>query len=399
MLLFVYAVPMLWPRARRRCGRWPAPLPRTAARDDGRDDPARVRRVDADEDGWHHRLRLGVPLAVDADSGGAAAGSSSRRAGSGAAVARSGASSRVPAKPPMPASRPSAAAPRPRDRRSGWRAAKRAEWPGFRGPARDGIVRGVRIETDWSHRRPSSCGAGRSDRAGRPSRSTATLSTRRSSAATTRSSSCYELTTGEPVWRHRDTARFWESNAGAGPRGTPTLSNGRVYTLGATGILNALDARNGAVVWSRNAASDTGRRAPGLGLLGFAVGVRRPRHRRDRRQARRLRRRQRQAALGRPVRRRRLQLATARDDRRRPADPAAERSRRDQRRRRRTASSSGSTQWQSATASCSRLVIGGRRRADQQRLRMPGRHAACAASQSRTDPADGKSKSAGPRAG
>ncbi len=45
------------------------------------------------------------------------------------------------------------------------------------------------------------------------------------------------------------------------------MSDGRVYTFGATGILNALDARDGTVVWSRNVASDTGADIPYWGFV------------------------------------------------------------------------------------------------------------------------------------
>ncbi len=81
---------------------------------------------------------------------------------------------------------------------------------------------------------------------------------------------CLDAATGTRVWEHRYQATYGKLDYGKGPRCTPTVHDGRVYTLGAVGHLHCLDASTGKPVWSKDLVRDHGAKLP---EWGFAASV------------------------------------------------------------------------------------------------------------------------------
>jgi hypothetical protein len=66
---------------------------------------------------------------------------------------------------------------------------------------------------------------------------------------------CLDEKNGELLWKHEYDCTYRVSYAD-GPRTTPLVHEGRVYTLGAMGNLFCLDADKGTVIWSKNFVAD-----------------------------------------------------------------------------------------------------------------------------------------------
>jgi outer membrane protein assembly factor BamB len=140
------------------------------------------------------------------------------------------------------------------------------DWTGFRGAARDSIQATDRLATNWKESPPRQLwkrdvGPGWSSFAIVDGR-IFTQEQRGEAEAVV----CWSADTGEELWVHTDEARFWESVAGAGPRATPTFADGRLFTTGATGLVNCLDAATGKRIWSVDLKTSAGSATPQWGF-------------------------------------------------------------------------------------------------------------------------------------
>jgi outer membrane protein assembly factor BamB len=144
------------------------------------------------------------------------------------------------------------------------------DWPQWLGPQRDGVWREEGILKEFPKEGPKvrwrvpvgggyagpAVAKGRvyvTDRViHKGARPAANGDDRRTIAGTERVL-CLNDADGQVIWTHEYDAPYGLSY-GAGPRTTPVIDNGRVYTLGAEGHLFCLNADSGKVVWGKHLA-------------------------------------------------------------------------------------------------------------------------------------------------
>jgi len=142
------------------------------------------------------------------------------------------------------------------------------DFPRFRGADGHGVVVGEHLTRDWSIEQPKllwkrAIGAGWGSLAVAGGR-VFTQEQRGKEECVV----CYHRPTGRQLWVHQDKAHYEGPSTGDGPRATPTVDDERVFSLGATGILNCLDRRSGKLHWSINILDDTKATAPPHGMVG-----------------------------------------------------------------------------------------------------------------------------------
>jgi len=77
---------------------------------------------------------------------------------------------------------------------------------------------------------------------------------------------CFDAASGKPLWKYAYHCAYEGMEYGAGPRVTPTVNGGKVYTLGSMGALFCLDAVNGELVWRRDLVADYDAQIPRWGV-------------------------------------------------------------------------------------------------------------------------------------
>ena len=130
--------------------------------------------------------------------------------------------------------------------------AQAQEWPGWRGPQRDGTVPAAQAPANWPESFAPAWRVETGEGYSSPvvSAGRVFVHGRRGDLEVV---TAFDLESGARLWRHDYPARFVQNTivptALPGPFATPVVDGGRVFTLGAGGILSSWDATSGDLLW------------------------------------------------------------------------------------------------------------------------------------------------------
>jgi outer membrane protein assembly factor BamB len=145
------------------------------------------------------------------------------------------------------------------------------DWPQWRGPNRDGLVKNATVPALWpktlkeewkvpvgvGHASPVEAN-GKIYVFARQGEDEVLL--------------CLDAVTGKEVWRSSQPISYEPHEAarahGKGPKSTPVISNGIVYTFGISGVISAHEANTGKVKWRREFSKEYSKTSP---LFGTAM--------------------------------------------------------------------------------------------------------------------------------
>jgi outer membrane protein assembly factor BamB len=142
------------------------------------------------------------------------------------------------------------------DRQSG---GNRVEgWPQWRGPARDGVASSFAVPATWpaqlTRKWQATVGLGHA--------SPVIVADRivvHARQANREVVAAYDLASGKQLWQDAVDAPYTMNSAakghGPGPKSTPAIADGRVFTFGISGIFSAHDVATGKLLWRKNATT------------------------------------------------------------------------------------------------------------------------------------------------
>lgn len=141
------------------------------------------------------------------------------------------------------------------------------DWPGFRGADRRGVVTGVTLATDWDANPPQelwrrNIGPGWSSFC-----VVGPIVVTQEQRGEEEIVAAYRSEDGAPVWATANPGRFEASMGGVGPRATPTFADGKLFTVGANGYVQCLDAATGQQIWNYDLLE---KRVTPIAMWGFA---------------------------------------------------------------------------------------------------------------------------------